>query len=369
MRLPTFPCTFVPRPWAFAAVLALAFPAASAWAEGAAVDVATPDQKASAQAHFEKAIKYFEKEKYDDALGEFQASYGDVASPNAHYMVARCLDKVGRSVEAYNALATIDKEAKGIEKYAQTVKQSSELRAELAKKIGILVVTVTGATTGVVSASVGGAPVPLGESWGVTPGRVEVIALLDGKAVKSEKGAVAVGETRRFTLDVAPVPVTPSGPGPQPQPPLVIPPIETGPTVVPSGPKATGFYIGAGVLGAAAVVGFAVAIPLGLEAKSNRDDFISHCDATQHCTFPEGGSSVASQQAALDDRRSKIDTQSLVATVGYVVGAFAAAGSITLAVVGATRPKVSTTQHGHEVHDSSIGVAVGPGSVTVIGSF
>jgi hypothetical protein len=341
--------------------LFLVAPAAVARAEGAAVDVATTAQKASAQAHFEKAIKLFEKEKLAEALPEFQASYEDVASPNAHYMIARCLEGLGKNAAAYNALGAIEKEAKGLEKYAQTVKQSAELREKIAPKVGLVVVSVTGAT-GKAAATVNGAEVALDQPWAVDPGKLEVVALVDGKPERTQAGAVAPGVSRHFELDVSP---QASPLGPDQHPPAVVPPTER-PGPKRSGSKATGFYVGAGVLGAIAVGGFAVGIPFGVMAKSNRDDFVSHCDANQRCTFPEAGSAPSKQQAALDDRRSTIDDQSLAANIGFIVGGVAAAGSITLAIVGATRPKHAADDAGAQ---SSIGVAIAPGSITLEGTF
>jgi hypothetical protein len=205
------------------------------------------------------------------------------------------------------------------------------------------------------SATVGGAIVPIGETWAVPPGQVEVAVLLDGKPYKQKTAPVAAGETHPFPIDVS-APVQPPPPTPLPVP-MPVP-------VEPShGPKASGFFIGAGVLGGIAVAGFAVGIPFGVMAKSNRDDFVSHCDAAQRCTFPDVPSDAASQGKALDDRRSKIDQQSLIATVGFVAGGIAAGGSITLLIVGATRPKASRSDQ------SPIGFVVGPGSIAIDGKF
>ena len=49
-----------------------------------------------------------------------------------------------------------------------------------------------------------------------------------------------------------------------------------------------------GPSGAAGPTGFAVGIPFGVMAKSNRDDFVSHCDAAQRCTFPDVPSDATS---------------------------------------------------------------------------
>ena len=72
-------------------------------------------------------------------------------------------------------------------------------------------------------------------------------------------------------------------------------------------------------------------------------------------------SDPTSQANELDDRRSKIDQQSLIATVGFVAGGVAAAGSLTLLVVGLTRPKAR--------QDQPIGFVVGPGSIAIDGTF
>ena len=75
----------------FTGALALATLSISprAAAQGATPEAATPAQKDTAQKAFLKGMKAAKAKKHDDALAAFKESYGAVASPNSHLMIAR----------------------------------------------------------------------------------------------------------------------------------------------------------------------------------------------------------------------------------------------------------------------------------------
>lgn len=341
------------RTVAFSAAIAFSAGLPSlAWADGVAVDVATPDQKLEAKTAFEGAVKLFEKEKWADALGGFTQSHGVVASPNASFMMARCLDKLNRPDEAYNTLIDVEAESKGLDKYKQTLQQASDLRAELSKKIAVLKVTLVAAPPGATLA-IKGAPATAGRDHAILPGAYDVVVSVDGKPVKTEQGNAAAMESKAISVDLTPAATPPTPIGPTPLPPQPLPP-QQGPAPTPvkkGGSSGTGYFIGAGILGAVGVAGFAVGIPFGLMAQGNKDDLDADC--------PNFRCSISA--ADLDDRKSTIDQQSLIATIGFIAGGVATAGAVTLAIVGATRPK--------QAAQPSVGLVVGPTSVGVAGAF
>lgn len=327
---------------------------ATALADGVAVDAATPDQKLEAKTSFEVAVKLFGKDNWSEALTSFTQSHGVVASPNASFMIARCLDKLDRPAEAYNALIDVDAEAKGIEKYKQTQQQATDLRTELAKKVAILKVTLAAPPpTGVVTMTIKGVAVPLGREHAITPGAYDVVVLVDGVANTTQQGTAAAGEVKPLAVEVAqkPAPTTPVVPVPTPLPPNPLPyqpPVKKDP----GSSGGTGFFIGAAVLGAIGVGGFAVGIPFGLFAQDSKDELDSTCPSFK-CGISE---------SALEDKKSTIDQQALVATIGFIAGGVGIAGAATLVIVGATRSGKSSAQ-------PSVGVLIGPGSVGLEGSF
>lgn len=351
----------LPRRFTLAAAFALslglaAASPATARADGVAVDVATPDQKLEAKTSFEAAVKLFGKDQWSEALTSFTASHAVVASPNASFMMARCLDKLGRQDEAYNALIDVDAEAKGMDKYKQTQQQASDLRAELAKKVAILKVTMAAPPpTGVVTATIKGTAVPLGREHAIMPGAYDVALLVDGVANTTQQGTAAAGEVKPLSIELTQKPATPTTPiapvpttplPPQPNPPPYVPPPKKG------GSGGTGYFIGAAVLGAIGVGGFAVGIPFGVFAQNNKAELDDLCPKFE-CKLSPG---------ALDEQKSTIDQQALVATIGFIAGGVGIGGAATLLIVGATRPAKQANQ-------PSVGVVIGPGSLGLEGSF
>jgi hypothetical protein len=266
-------------------------------------------------------------------------------------MMAKCMDGLGKPADAYNALSSIEKEARGLDKYNETLKNSAELKTEVAKKVGIVIVNVTGQPAGTVTATVGHNPVPVGTQYAVMPGKVEVAALVNGKAVKNDGAAVNAGETHPFNFDVTPAPIVPAKTPGSGLPQAGSEPISSG-----SGGGRTGFYVGGGVSAAVAVAGFGVAIPFGIMYQNNKHHFT-------HDLCHDGPNCKASQ-AQLDSLGSTIQKDGNIATAGFVVGGVAAGLSVTLFAVGATRPKGGSTSD-----QSSVKLDVGPTSIGVDGTF
>ena len=187
----------VPKPGAPAKV---ATPAATPPAEyqpiatanatpGASLAKASDPQKAEAAAAMKAGRAAFDASNYEEALGKFRHSYGVVASPNSRMMLARTLAKLGRLVDAYHEAKVVAGEANAAAasnpKYKPTADSVREDIADLEKKLAFVTVNVMGEPEGA-TLTVGkttldrklwGTPIPL------APGRVEVALVTpDGKS-------------------------------------------------------------------------------------------------------------------------------------------------------------------------------------------
>ncbi|MBK8998477.1 MAG: tetratricopeptide repeat protein [Myxococcales bacterium] len=188
----------------FTSALALSTVTAATWAEaqGAAPESATAEQKATAQKAFEKGMKASKAKKHEDALAAFKESYGAVASPNSHLMVARELIELGRLEEAWaeyeKTVVEAEAAAQKDPKYADTATGAKNEQNDLKGKLGFVKLTVTGAGPGS-RVTVRGKEIPEAD-WGkpvaVMPGsvRVELVAS-DGKEIVQEVNATAGSET------------------------------------------------------------------------------------------------------------------------------------------------------------------------------
>lgn len=188
----------------FTSALALASVTATDWAhaQGAAPEAASDQQKQTAQKAFEKGMKAAKAKKHDEALAAFKESYGAVASPNSHLMIARELVELGRLEEAWaeydKTIAEAEAAAQKDPKYADTATSAKTEQSDLKGKLGFLKLSVTGAGAGS-RVTVRGKEVPEAE-WSkpiaVMPGAVRVeLITSDGKENVQEVNAAAGSET------------------------------------------------------------------------------------------------------------------------------------------------------------------------------
>jgi hypothetical protein len=68
-----------------------------AHAEGVPVEQATKEQKEAAQTAYLAGREAYDGRQFVDALAAFRESYGVVASPNTHLMIAHTLRELGRN--------------------------------------------------------------------------------------------------------------------------------------------------------------------------------------------------------------------------------------------------------------------------------
>ena len=330
---------------ASAACTVLVAGASGVLAAGVPITEANAEQKAAAQARYEAGTRLFGAGRYEAALKEFRASYDTVASPNAHLMIARSLAETGDAVRAYNELSVVEKEAKVSEKYAPTLDQSATFRAELLKKVAIVVVSVTGGS-GATTARVAGKDVALGEQFAVPPGQTEVVVTVDGKDEKRQHAALAAGEIHPFRFEIESA---------IPEPVPTADDHADHPHTESTGSR-TGYWVGAGVFGAVAVGGFVLAGVEWTKASADFKDLKTYCqDASSHCNDakPSGGYKT---------RKDSITKERTLTIAGDVGGGIAAAAAVTFLVVGLTRPK-------HTTSDSAVDWHVGPTAVEVVGRF
>jgi hypothetical protein len=181
-------------------------------AAGKSVTEATASDKAAAARSYTKAMIAFDKNQLEEALGGFRESYGQVKSPNSHFMIARALARLGRNAEAYDELSGTITEADGLgEKYADTVHAAYAKLDEIKPRVGFVVVTLANAPKGT-SVSVGDAPIDearLGKPVPVLPGDTKVSATPPGKPRRTQTVHVEAGGTGTVNLDfTAPAPGT-----------------------------------------------------------------------------------------------------------------------------------------------------------------
>ena len=174
-------------------LLGLTAPPRGAWAQ-------SPEEA------FKEGLAKFDQGDCDTALPLFVTAYEGTQSPNARLYVARCLVKLGRDVEAYEAmagtLALAREKAETEDKYAKTRDAAAAELAQLEPKIGKLVVAfdepyedavilLNGAE---VAPDRQGVPIP------VVPGDVQVTARAPGKREHVETVEVGGGQTKAVAI-------------------------------------------------------------------------------------------------------------------------------------------------------------------------
>jgi hypothetical protein len=280
----------------------------AAWAQAPAAAPAgpSPQDVSEAKARFEKGSGLFKSGKYAQAMEEFRASYGRVASPNSHLYIARCLMNLGQTVDAYLEYDKVAAEAQTAgEKYAQTGETAKTERDELAPKLALVTVDVTTREPGA-KLTVGGKEVPE-DHWGkpfpAAPGAVEVSLQAPSKAPATQSVNVAAGQSQSVTIGFTSATTSP---------------VEGGTSS--SGGGMNGMRVGAFVAGGVGVAGLVTFAVAGSMSNATYKDLQNAC-----------GNGPCPQSRADDVSRGK--TQQTLANVGLVVGAVGVAAGATLFVL------------------------------------
>jgi hypothetical protein len=264
-------------------------------ADGVPPDQATAVQREQAQSKFTKGRKLFEKKKYEQALQELKASHQIVSSPNTRLMIARCLQEMGRLVEAYAEFGRAAVEARELERadqrYAQAAESAELDRKELETKLGFVVVDVRNPASDS-TLRVGGEEIKRA-AWGVAapamPGDTEVVVETPGRPPVRKSVTLSAGQRAELMIDAGVRP-------PEPEPPPPPPPPEQ------SNSTRTWAYV-AGGIGVAGMATFAVA---GLMANGTYSDLEDEC----------GGPCPPDRQDDIDAGRR----QQTIANIGLAVG-------------------------------------------------
>ena len=311
---------------------------ASAWvttvsAQGVSVDAASDQQKAEAGKRFTEAKKHYDAKRFDQALAGFRSSYDIVASPNTIVQIARALQDMGNLEEAYTTFVEAERVAREAvakdPKYNSALEVSQKELADLRKKVTLVTLSVSGAIDGteVRIDDTPFAPDLWGKERPMRIGEYQITATAPGKPQFQEVIKI-VADSPPLTIDLG----------------TVWAPASASDTTEPTERK-SGFvmdqkkwsYVAGGV-GVAGVLTFGI---FGIMNNKQYGDLKKSC--MPYCT-----------DAETKDGR----TYQTVANVGLVVGVVGLGAGAALYLTADSKKKDSSTQ-----------VGVGPGSVTVRGSF
>jgi hypothetical protein len=336
-----------------AAVLALSLVTpVVVFAEPTASDIATAraliveGRKLRAEGDFKKAVE------------KLSAAYSLYRTPVTGHELALAYRGTGQFVEAREMALTVVKMPveKDEGKASETARAECDTMAnDLASKVAKVEIAVVGAPEGAtMTVTLDGQVLPtasLSVPRFVNPGKHVAVVTIAGGAEKKVEFEVKEGESRR--VDVAlPAAAAKEPPPPDPTPKIVTPtpaptPTPT-PTPVDNGRMKTGWltYTGFGVAAVGAVIGTIT----GIQAISTSNKLAPLCgDDGNHCPASE-----ASQKKSLE-------TQTTISTVSFIIAGVGLTVGIIDLVTGATATKQTSS--------TTMSIAVGPGSLGLVGSF
>jgi hypothetical protein len=284
-----------------------------------------------ARKHFSQGLKLYKDGDFDAALVQFERAYAVKPNFKVLYNVAQCLFELHQYVEARDALARYLKDGAGSIEAERKSQVENDLK-ELERRIAHLTlnVNVAGATVYVDGKKAG--VTPLTAAIDVNEGQRTISVESPDRGSKQRVVRVAGGEAQTVTLDFEAAPAAVPRTNPSPPPP-------SSPLHESSGLGA-GFWvtgIGALALGAGAgATGY-----LALQAQKDRDADLGRFGVTQR---------------ELDDNRDKAKTFALTADI-LAGGAIVCAGVATVLLIT------------HDSGPEQVGLGIGPGQVSLRGSF
>lgn len=307
---------------------AACFAASPAWSQSA--EAASPEAEVEqARKHFSQGLKLYKDGDFDAALVQFERAYAIKSNFKVLYNIAQCHFELHQYVEARDALSRYVKDGEGnieLERRAQVQADLGELQKRIAHVV--LSVNVSGATVYVDGKKAG--VTPLDSPIDVNEGQRTISVEARDQGAKQRVVRLAGGEEQVVTLDFDESKKSAGGGG------------SNAPGSAPGAAHGlgAGFWvtgIGALALGAGAgVTGY-----LALQAESDRKDKLTRPGVTG----PE-----------LDDQASKAKTFALTTDI--------LAGSALVFAGIATVLLITQDSGGQQV-----GVGVGPGNVSVRGTF
>ncbi len=283
-------------------LLAALLLAAPAWAE-------TPDAatRGSARKLGEEGNALFDQGNYAAALEKYERADTLVHVPTLGLKAARCLEKLGRWVEAserYLGVTRMQLAADALEVHHEAQTQAAAEREALLPRIPSLVIKLSGAKEGV-SVTIDGKAVPsalIGEQQLVDPGEHRLEARL-GEQVQTRTFTATEAQTSSVNLDFAAPPPSVAAPPPPTKPAGPSPELDRG-SEPGSGQRTLGL-----IVGGVGVVGVAAGAVTGLMASGKRSDLEKQCGDDLECP-----------PSAWDDADSYNGLRT-VSTVGFIGGA------------------------------------------------
>ena len=271
---------------------------------------------------FAAAQKLFDDQAYAEALVKFQELAASTGSPNARLYVARTLQQLGRTVEAYDEFAVTVREAgarvEAEPKYEQTRDAAAAELARLDPKVAHVVIALTDGNVAP-TITLNGNPVPeasLGAPLTVLPGKQTIKISRPGLPDETRELEVAAAQTKTLAIGAG-LKAETTTPGP------------TRPAEVGGG---LGLVRILGiVVGGVGVVGLVTGTATGVMSNGKFATLEEECGGAR-CTDPKYADDVDSGKSL-----------ELVANVTLIAGAVLAAASVPMIIFGGPSDEVTTT--------------------------
>jgi hypothetical protein len=163
--------------------------------------IGTEDKKEKAKKHFNRAIQFFDKGKYEDALIDFEVSYDYRPHWKIKYNMALCHYHLGHFIAAADLLEAFLREG-GQKVSAEESKQAGEVLANIKKKVGTLTLTgeVKGSLVKIDGKKVEG--VKDGETVFLEPGKHLVYVASSDSVLVDETIDFEAGESKEILVKV-----------------------------------------------------------------------------------------------------------------------------------------------------------------------
>lgn len=289
---------------------------------------APEDGREQARALADRGYEHFQAGRYAEALTAFREAERLYHAPTLLLMAARAYERLGRLLEAqtaYRSLTTASLPPDAPDAFREAQQAAQTELAALQARIPMVQVLVAGPSPGGAQVSLDGTPIQAGgPPTAHDPGDVTVIARTASGPLLRQIVTLQEGRTERITLHLGPAAAQPAA--------------------------ARGYLLPAGIAFGLAGASLAAGAVTAVIARNKLDDVISRCTPDDHCL-------VSDQPLA--DEATRLSTASIIT---FAAGGLSAAAGVTLLILRPGSAPQGATQ-------TRAGLALGPGSVSVTGSF